>query len=269
MNYYDALKKSGKILEAYFEQSKDVLHNGSKGTIRENIVSKVIRPFLPKCYGLSSGEAFDKNGGQSKQLDLVVYDDIFSYSIPYTESFIQFPCESIYGNIEIKSYLNQNEFTTSVENIRSLKSLVRESTHSWTVTPQVQISINGLPKDTGRNPYFGIVFAYDSVEVSTVLGYLNRLGISSELLPNAFVLYSKKTIILHCKDGFIQPFPCNDFDKYKALNCGDNTLAIFIGLLINFTRFSLLKSANIHDETNQILNGLLSRSGGIETEVVI
>lgn len=269
MNYYDALRRSGKILEAYFEQSKDVLHSGSKGTIRENIVSKVIRPFLPQCYGLSSGEAFDKNGIQSKQLDLVVYDNMFSYLVPYVENFIQFPCESIYGNIEIKSYLNQAEFTTSVENIRSLKNLVRESTHSWTVTPQVQISINGLPRETGRNPYFGIVFAYDSVEVTTVLGYLRGLGVPSNLLPNAFVLFSKKTIILHCKDNMVQPFPCNDFDKYKALNCGDDTLAIFIGLLINFTRFSLLKSANIHDETNQLLNELLHRSNGAETEVVI
>ena len=33
MDYYSALQKSGKILESYFEQSKDILHGGSKGTI--------------------------------------------------------------------------------------------------------------------------------------------------------------------------------------------------------------------------------------------
>ena len=41
MDYYSALKRSGKILEGYFEQSRDVMHNGSKGTIRENIINKI------------------------------------------------------------------------------------------------------------------------------------------------------------------------------------------------------------------------------------
>ena len=103
MDYYSALQKSGKILESYFEQSKDILHGGSKGTIRENIINKVIRPFLPFCSGISGGEAFDNQGNVSKQLDIVIYDAVFSYTVPYIDNFIQFPCESIYGNIEVKS----------------------------------------------------------------------------------------------------------------------------------------------------------------------
>ena len=78
MDYFTALRRSGKILDAYFEQSKDILHNASKGTIRESILNRVIRPFLPSCYGLSGGEAFDSEGNVSKQLDLVVYDSVFS-----------------------------------------------------------------------------------------------------------------------------------------------------------------------------------------------
>lgn len=62
--------------------------------------------------------------------------------------------------------------------------------------PLVSIKINGLPNDTDRNPYFGMIFAYDSVEASTVLDYLKNLDIPSSLLPNAIVLYSKRTIIL-------------------------------------------------------------------------
>ena len=150
MNYYYALIKSGKILEGYFEQSKNILHNGSKGTVRENIVNKVIRPFLPACYGLSGGEAFDSEGNTSKQLDLVVYDSVFSYIIPYIDNYIQFPCESIYGNIEIKSFLNKDELMKAIDNIKSMKSLKREGTHSWTVTPLVSIKINGLPDNTDR-----------------------------------------------------------------------------------------------------------------------
>lgn len=258
MNYYSALIKSGKILEGYFEQSKNILHNGSKGTVRENIVNKVIRPFLPACYGLSGGEAFDSEGNTSKQLDLVVYDSVFSYIIPYIDNYIQFPCESIYGNIEIKSFLNKDELMKAIDNIKSMKSLKREGTHSWTATPLVSIKINGLPDNTDRNPYFGIIFAYDSVEALTVLNYLENLDIPSNLLPNAIVLYSKRTIIFQATDSNIEGFPSNDFNKYVMLNCGEETLAVFIGLLINFTRYSLLWVADVPKEINKALERILN-----------
>lgn len=258
MNYYSALIKSGKILEGYFEQSKNILHNGSKGTVRENIVNKVIRPFLPACYGLSGGEAFDSEGNTSKQLDLVVYDSVFSYIIPYIDNYIQFPCESIYGNIEIKSFLNKDELMKAIDNIKSMKSLKREGTHSWTVTPLVSIKINGLPDNTDRNPYFGIIFAYDSVEALTVLNYLENLDIPSNLLPNAIVLYSKRTIIFQATDSNIEGFPSNDFNKYVMLNCGEETLAVFIGLLINFTRYLLLWVADVPKEINKALERILN-----------
>lgn len=254
MDYYTALKRSSRILDAYFEQSKDILHNASKGTVRESILNRVIRPFLPSCYGLSGGEAFDSEGTVSKQLDLVVYDSVFSYAVPYIENFIQFPCESVYGNIEIKSMLNQSEFTKAVENIASLKRLKREGTHSWTVTPQVAISINGLPSDNNRNPYFGIIFAYDSVEPETVLSYLESTDYPSRVLPNAIILYKKKTLIIHSVNNVIFSSPINSFDKYVSLNCGEDILAIFIGLLINFTRYTLLKVANIDEQTNSLLS---------------
>ncbi len=257
MDYYTALRKSGKILDAYFEQSKDILHSASKGTVRESILNRVIRPFLPSCYGLSGGEAFDCEGNVSKQLDLVVYDSIFSYTVPYIENFIQFPCESVYGNIEIKSMLNKEEFSRAIENIMSLKKLQREGTHSWTVTPQVSISINGLPNDTDRNPYFGIIFAYDSTSVDSVLSYLIEKTYPSEFMPNAIILYRKKTLIIQATNNQVESFPKNDFNKYVALDCGNDTLAVFIGLLINYTRYTLLKAADIPKETVALLSDIL------------
>ena len=261
MDYFTALRRSGKILEGYFEQSKDILHNASKGTVREAILNKVIRPFLPSCYGLSGGEAYDSHGHMSKQLDLVVYDAMYSYTVPYIEGFIQFPCESVYGNIEIKSMLNQEEFGKAVENIASLKSLERESTHSWTVTPQVQISINGLPKDRGRNKYFGIIFAYESTSVESVMEYISAYGyLPFAYKPNAIVLFDKKTIILQADENGVNAYQTDYFDKYVALECGDDVLAVFIGLLINYTRFTLLKAAKIPEETRDVLQTILDRN---------
>lgn len=257
MDYYSALCRSGKILESYFEQSKDIFHSGSKGMIRENIINKIIRPFLPFCYGISGGEAFDKKGQVSKQLDIVIYDSIFSYIIPYVDNFIQFPCESVYGNIEVKSYLNGDELNKAVDNIASLKRLSRLGTHSWQVTPKVSIQINGLPNERNRNPYFGIIFAYDSVEVETLLRYIKDLTIPPQLLPNAIVLYNKQTLIIQAKDTKIEAYPVDVFNKYAVLNCGDDILAIFIGLLINYTRYSLLSVADISRDIVQVLEKTL------------
>lgn len=266
MKYFDALNRSGKILEAYFEQSKDVLHSASKGTIREEIIEKVIRPFLPQCYGISTGEAFDKDGNTSRQLDLIVYDSIFSYAIPYTDNFIQFPCESVYGVIEIKSMLNREEFFTAIENIKSMKCLRREGTHDWTFTPLVQISINGRPNNTDRNKYFGIIFAYDSVETDTILEYIKELACPPQFLPNAIVLMSKKTIILpyNSQKKIIHTIAESDFDAYITFGCGEKVFSLFIGLLINYTRTTLLKVANIHDQTNATFNEILRERWGME-----
>lgn len=77
MNYIDAIRKTAKRLEAEFEKSELVMHNQSKGIIREYIIKNCIRPFLPDAYGISSGECFDINGTVSRQLDVVVYDKLF------------------------------------------------------------------------------------------------------------------------------------------------------------------------------------------------
>ncbi len=53
-------------------------------------------------------------GNVSKQLDVVLYDTLYSYVVPYTEDFIQFPYEYVYGNIEIKSFLNKAELYAAI-----------------------------------------------------------------------------------------------------------------------------------------------------------
>lgn len=261
MDYFTALRRTGKILDSYFEQSKDILHNGSKGFVREDILDKVIRPFLPFCYGLCGGEAFDSEGNMSKQLDLVVYDTLYSYTVPYSQNFIQFPCESIYGIIEIKSELNKQEFDIAIENIKSLKCLKRESSNPLTITPKAQVSIHSISDEDKRNRYFGIIFAYKSVGVKKVMSYLSTLNnIPSAYRPNAIVLYDKKTIILQAKDRCIDINQQDDFNQYFALNCGDDILAVFIGLLINYTGNTQLKKADISKATKSALQEILKQN---------
>lgn len=131
--------------------------------------------------------------------------------------------------------MNKDEFVKAIDNIASLKKLSRQGTHSWQVTPQVSIKVNGKPNNDDRNPCFGIIFAYGSVSEDSVLKYLSELEKPCELLPNAIILYSKKVLIIQANNTQIEAFPCKSFNKYTALNCNEDILAIFIGLLINYT----------------------------------
>lgn len=252
MDYFSALKRSSAILDARFKQSQDILHSASKGTIRELIIKEVLRPFLPECYGLSGGECFDSNGKTSKQMDVVIYDKLYSYTIPYFDDFIQFPCESVYGNIEIKSKLNKDEFEKAINNVLSLKSLQRENSTPWTVNPNNKISIEGKP-DEKSNYFFGIIFAYESVDYKTVLNYIKEIDLEPKYLPNAIILYSENVILLPMDKDSIYSTPLiDDFWGYEAIHCEDDTIALFILLVINYLRNTRLLAPNYVDLSNRI-----------------
>jgi len=257
--YIDALRKTGKQLEADFEKSKDIHHSASKGSFRENIVDSIIRPFLPKIYGLSGGECFSKDNQISKQLDLIIYDELYSYKIPYSDNFIQFPCESIYGNIEVKSYLSKGDFLKSVENIASLKKLNRDSTTALNVTPFLEFGLGGGLEfnDTGnKNDYIGIVFAYDSPSIHTIMTYFDLVNVNEKLLPDYFVIYNKKTIICKLKDNYAG-FNIKDFTHFIPVNTGEDTLPIFISQLLTMLQSMHLKAADIKTIPIMLLNSKL------------
>lgn len=201
-----------KIVQGHFEESKIIWHNASVGVIRENIIKEVIRPFLPDCYGISSGLCFDDKGGESKQLDIIIYDRMFSYKIPFSEDFMIFPCESVYGNVEIKTDLNKDTLEASIENIRSFKSLSKNN-------------------DNNLNPwnYFGMVFTYKSIDSNAIIDYLCSSTYDSILLPDVLVLFEKKEIIFKFSyDKGTNIHLNGNCDGYCSLVCEDETLMFFI-----------------------------------------
>jgi len=254
MNYYlEMLRKSIKRIEADFDFSAIIDHNCSKGTFREQILKNFLKPFLPGCYGVSGGQAFDNDGNISKQLDVVVYDSLFSYLAPYMDDFIYFPCESIFGNIEIKSSLNKQSFNDAVENIASLKKLSRKAIDSYYVNPMKPLSINNVNWNIqAYSEYLGVIFAYESVSSSTVLQYIND-GIGDgtmdrDKLPNIIVLFKEQKIIIRyhqCEDGKYAIHPLGKFDGYLVEECGENVLSEFLILLFVALRSIELRALDI------------------------
>ncbi|MBO4816171.1 MAG: hypothetical protein J5507_04605 [Clostridia bacterium] len=254
------VKKSVNRINADFEFSANIDHNGSKGTFREQIIKNFLRPFLPGCYGVSGGQAFDKNGELSCQLDIVIYDAIYSYIAPYMDNFIYFPCESVYGNIEIKSKLDKQSFEEAIKNIESLKRLKREPIDKYYVNPMKPLNITNIKWDIQAvNEYFGVIFAYSSVKAETILHYIKKITEKGEInrndLPNMIVLLKEKKIItrfVRCKDNMYEIRPIGEYNGFLIEETGDNVLTEFLMILFVMLRSIELKAMDIQNLTVNI-----------------
>lgn len=275
MNYLEALRKVSKKLDAEFSMSELIEHRPSKGTFREYIIKKCIRPFLPNAYGISNGECFDQMGAVSKQLDAVVYDKLYSYVIPYGEEFIQFPFESVYGNIEIKSMLNIDELRGALVNIESLKKLTREKAAATQIIPNRSFDIDGVTWNDEGVIYepFGVVFAFDSNKPETIIQHLRDEKTVQDLMymPNMIVLYNEKTILFRIKyytdlenetGWYVNTH--GDYDGFVAIPCGEDTLPIFILEVLIHSSSERISSLNIADIANPIINNALHNKSAYE-----
>ena len=264
--YYESLKKRVSQIQSEFELSKNIVHNASKGTYREVIIHKLLRPFLPYCYGISGGEAFDLKGIVSKQLDCVIYDSLYSYIIPFSDHFVQFPCESVFGNIEIKTHLNSVTLEESIENIASLKKLYRASIQNFQINPMLELKINTIHWNIAdaMNEIFGIIFAYESSSTKTILENLHALSSKyrREYLPNMIVLFNEKTIITRYQYLANEKYtlhPLGDFNGFCAVDYKDDILANFVIVLLIILRCIQLKTMDIEELQNDIQTEALKK----------
>ena len=173
-------------------------HKGHKGEIKEDLIKKFLRPLLPNRYGLGTGEVFSQEGDTSSQLDIVIYDSVFS-NVFFNESRMQmFPCESVFGLIEVKSHLYSKDLLDDVKKISSMKRLVRESTTTLNLLPTLELVLGpGLKSGSEkRNDYLGYILAYDGMGCRKVIDLLNSCLKESDnclLLPD-FVFNLQKGI---------------------------------------------------------------------------
>ncbi len=116
----------------------------SKGEKREKIVGTFLRNYLPKNWGISTGEVFNQDGLVSRQVDIIIYD----YSRPALRDadLKLFPVGSVLATCEVKTTLDKERLDEAVQNIQSVKSLVTGRKQEGVVP---------------THPPYGMVFAFD------------------------------------------------------------------------------------------------------------
>ncbi len=98
-------------------------HAVLKGRLREIVVAELIKPFLNPHIKATSGTIVDPFGNQSKQIDVILYDEQITPPILFSESEGIIPCHAVVATIEVKSSLNRTELQKAVDNARSVKTL--------------------------------------------------------------------------------------------------------------------------------------------------
>ncbi len=140
-------------------------HNGLKGEGNEAAIRELIRKFIPKRYGVSTGILIDKNGNQSKQCDIIIYDN-HNYPEIFTLSNVHlFPVDLVYAVIEVKTTLNITQAKLAIDNIKAANNLdyIKDSFRVNPVEPIEKISDDTiLWQNKKTSPPLGLVFAYQS-----------------------------------------------------------------------------------------------------------
>lgn len=104
--------------------SDQVSHPTDKGDISEEKWIDFLNKYLPKRYSVAKGTVVDHEGSLSQQIDLVVFDNLYSPLIFNDGTRKYIPAESIYAVFEVKPEISKEYIeyaATKVQSVRALK----------------------------------------------------------------------------------------------------------------------------------------------------
>lgn len=207
--------------------TKQIEHNGVKGTAREDLLKKYLRDLLPKKYSISSGIIIDFNQNQSKQQDFIIHDAFNCPSFFKTDSNTILPIESVYATIEIKSSLNYDTLKQSVENVESVRKL------------QKLPNKNIISNEYNEQYPLGFVFAYSSEysleQIQKRLFELNK-KVDGRYQISIICILDKGLIFNVYKDNLnnFTIIPTNDTVLARSDSDIENSLYSFYLLILQF-----------------------------------
>ena len=141
-------------MRAEFDRSAHIPHSTGMGSMREEIVRRFLREYLPSRYAVGQGQIIVATNHTSKQMDVVIFDHANCPRLLVNPEHSIFPLESVYGVVSVKSILNSSELAEAFENVVTAKRLAQEKT---VVIKQQRFQF-GLANPTP----VGVVFAFDA-----------------------------------------------------------------------------------------------------------
>lgn len=106
----------------------EIDHPVTKGEHCEGAWIKYLKSFLPARYGVTKGFVFDSKGGISKQIDIIIYDTLYSpliFELDSGEKYVT--AESVYAVFDSKQEVTKETVIETDEKIESVRKLFRTS----------------------------------------------------------------------------------------------------------------------------------------------
>ncbi len=153
------------------------------GINRENILKDFLKYHIPKrCNVINGGFVFDKENNTSKQIDLIITNDL---SIQFVDNDINKSFTNIEGCnsvISVKSKLNTLELKDSIDNLKSVPFL-----KNLNYSPLVA-NVDKVLKQVPHK----IIFAYDGLSKESIVKTINEIEITNpEEMPDMIIVNNK------------------------------------------------------------------------------
>ena len=102
-------------------------HPTDKGDNTESNWINWFNEYLPKRYKASTATILDSKGGISEQIDVVIYDEQYSYLAFNHNGILYLPAESVYAVFEVKQNINKEYMEYAGKKAESVRCLFRTS----------------------------------------------------------------------------------------------------------------------------------------------
>lgn len=205
LDWENLFAASSRKLQATLDEARAALqHRGLKGAVNEKAFADAIQGYIPSSIGVCTGEIIDSNGGQSRQVDVLLFDQATTPRIFARDDINVLPIEAVYAAIEVKTHLNKAAIEDAFENMKSIKTLDRTAYHpNRALTNKM---LYDMPSEHWRIQFF--IFAYESDNLDTVLEHVERLNATQPIDKRIdMVCVLDKGLVINLSPEGLQPMP--------------------------------------------------------------
>lgn len=212
-------------------------HPVTKGDNCEGAWIDFFRSFLPNKYAIDKGFVFDSKGNISEQIDIIIYDSLYTPLIFGTTSGEKYvTAESVYAVFDSKSKITKATLEYTDKKVASVQQLQRTSRG---------VIVAGEKKEPrGLTPILGGILAADAISSSKVRKYCNTL----------------KHINLGCAANKYSFYCADQQPSSRSFKCTKNAdealLAFFFIILDELYKIGTIGGVDIRQYANATLKTL-------------
>jgi hypothetical protein len=102
-------------------------HASSAGAATEHHWINLFERYLPRRYRAAPAFVIDADGRRSRQIDIAIFDNLYSPPLFPHEAGLHLPAESVYAVFEVKPTISKQWLRDAVEKAASVRALRRTS----------------------------------------------------------------------------------------------------------------------------------------------